>query len=443
MIIKTPQGRLLTCPALHISIATAVITIAFLASSSCAVPGESPAAPRPPLPTTSGDTPIATPPPLPTLIAIGTQVPAVTPFPPTLPTISHVVLKDLGNLAGLPIRGLVTYREESDEYVILQDTLAEEEVPLPDRSWIPTHSPLLVSPDLTRLAFVRLGQKAQALTLETIAANGSTEVVYTLPPESFFWCPIAWFGADVISLANPLEQDSVLLVSTEEGSSGPIAHGIPTKNTEGTIISTFCDFPNAALLYNPDRSRALILRLGSDKLETHEMWDPASAIRLWGRESCPTRGSFAQWSPDRTSFAIALTPNLDCDPYSPYREGILYLVDQAGNEEMIARSILGPVTWSPDGSQIAAKPTEGGPFSVAVVDVATRQVTLFEFGGDSSFFGFDLLEVLVWSPTGRYLALNEWTDEELEHHRIVVLDTVESVAYRVLDNAYAHAWLAP
>jgi Tol biopolymer transport system component len=137
---------------------------------------------------------------------------------------------------------------------------------------------------------------------------------------------------------------------------------------------------------------------------------------------------------------VVLPPDLSC-PEIGTSISNLYLVHRDGREQLLAEGYEGQATWSADGSKIVAFPAGTAKPSVSVIEPGSGSKVTYEFPEPS--YGPDSSQLAVWSPSGRYLAINEVTDEGAFEHRIVVLDLEQATGHVLMDDAYAHAWLAP
>ncbi len=340
--------------------------------------------------------------------------------------------------SGLPLQGLIFEREGSGTFFMARDSLLEGFYEFPEGTSLPSYSPLLVAPDNTRMAFMRYGD--ESASLETVTFEGQANLLYQWNTDYWFWSPSEWLGADLVSVGSGTFDGEVHLFSTEGGPPQIIPPAFPVDTPEGEIRGRHPDSLNSAPSFNLALDRALLERASPQEgpARTHELWDTTKRVRLWARQDCGDL-STAEWSPDGSRFAITLPPDLTCDPYGP-KQGNLYVIDRNGDEALIAEGVIGQVSWSPDGSRIAswkwATPT------LAISNASTRVTEFFEFQ-DSGLFSPD--QFAVWSPSGRYIALNRFRpdDELLQRHRVLVLDLEEARTFIVLEDAYAVAWLSP
>jgi WD40 repeat protein len=151
--------------------------------------------------------------------------------------------------------------------------------------------------------------------------------------------------------------------------------------------------PGMRLSWSPDGK---LLSLGGD-----EESDDLPAIRTWeadsGRESRvfrvePERKGMSiwwhAWSPDSSRLAVTMLTGQ-----------AVHVLDASTGNQLFALPGTGGVTWSPDGSGLAA-PSAAEPWKVIVWDPATGRER-FTLRGHDLGFG----EMMVaWSPDGRRLA---------------------------------------
>lgn len=380
-----------------------------------------------------------------------TRSPKPSPLPPTpVPTTSIPdIAVPLGILPRtLPVHGLVVERENTGALAVLQPQASGADYVLPAHIAMMrnlTYMPLLVSPDSTRLAYMRYTEKGVPVSLETVTASGDTQVLTNWPAELSsaipWWEPIEWYDHDLISVARSSDQGQVYVFSARDGAYQALPPPFPVENTNGKVGMAVGELQPGAPSYAPGADRVVVGRYAplANPAATYEMWNASTGRLLWERSACVYYGRPPQWSPDGTMAAIVLPPDLSCPGFGEQPDN-LYVVHRNGREVLLAEGFTGQATWSPDGTMIAGF-LAGRGGAVAVLHVGARSMTIYELPESTHYLS--PTQLIVWSPDGRYLALNQIIDEDGFEHRIIVLDLQQQDAYILMDDAYAHAWLAP
>lgn len=345
--------------------------------------------------------------------------------------------------------------ESGDHLLLMLPSL--EERPLPgDQPLLPAYSVLNTSPDRDTLAYLSWGDQDHS-ALMLVTPDGSL-----LPtpgwPLSLQWEELAgWLDLDrILWVQAGDEPGTARTFSISSGASEVIPPSFPFETEEGPLSTI--DFPQNLPhpSYDPTLTRVALTR--SNKAApgpptgSVELWDAEGASQVWSTDTWSWQGSKPTWSPNGKEFIVSLIPrHVGSDPFEERPCSELHLVTTDGRDTTLASCIWGLPSWSPDGRLVAAWWVAGDDPCFASTGSrysGTRLSLIHRDTGDISIFALCPADngmippnqYPIWSPDGRYIALNQWTDGGYSNS-VVVLDTAEANAQVLLPDAFVKSWI--
>jgi len=203
----------------------------------------------------------------------------------------------------------------------------------------------------------------------------------------------------------------------------------------------------ANILYDPSLLRVLypkdngVVSLTDAENETELA---STVFEDWGR--------LPSWSPDGQYLTI-VNHEGSADEF--------YLISRDGNEFQKITNFsnefdlvyIPEYSWSPDGKQIvfwlnteSTEPEPGTQAELAILDIATRQVTRLCIQG-ISVAAIDPWTMNhpepIWSPDGKYIMITQWDDPiSPKKYSVLVIDTQTGAIEKVAENTAPIGWMS-
>ncbi len=162
-------------------------------------------------------------------------------------------------------------------------------------------------------------------------------------------------------------------------------------------------------------------------------------------------GKLPSWSPDGQYLSIVNHEGNADEFYLISRDGNEFQKITNFSEELDFASISESV-WSPDSKQLAfwlntktGEQEASAQAELAVLDVATRQVTRFCIQGISAFAPRPWImghPEPIWSPDGKYIMITQWDDPASpKNYYVLVIDTLTGVVEKISKNTTPIGWM--
>lgn len=150
---------------------------------------------------------------------------------------------------------------------------------------------------------------------------------------------------------------------------------------EQRVLATCGDF--YMISWSPDGSKIGFLGCGGYTL-MNTNGDVLGVLKLYA----PEYPSEPLWSPDGRLLLYASTTRRKLDPYDPFRQAVVYVVDVATGEEILTLEEATDPAWSPDGSQIVFVSARSGMPQVWAVNLDGSNLRQLTSGDQPARFPF-------------------------------------------------------
>lgn len=347
---------------------------------------------------------------------------------------------------------LVVTTHNANAYLLALPHMQQESLPAEAQGsvYLASWTSQLISPDRHKLAYVEW--RSPGSRLHIVSSNGQPVSVGALP-EDQLWVAIGWLTDQRLALVEESRpQGTTVVLNLPTGQTEELAPSFPAVTSNGSIWPLEVENGIPYAVYNSAQTRTVVYRRRFSQQNpeqdrsNYELWDTASERMLW---EARTEGYYdyrTVWSPNGEHFAIIYHDyQAPTNPNAP--SASMYLVDTSGQQRLLADRVAGNLSWSPDGSRIAAWSVDPNhrdhPSPLVIVDLNGKELTVFRLSN-----GYTPIDQYpLWSPDGQWIAFNGYVGstmpEDGELTQVIVLNVAQQRAFVLADGMIVKGWMAP
>ncbi len=301
----------------------------------------------------------------------------------------------------------------------------------------------LVSPDRSMFAYVEYGTPDHQ-NPELKIVNSENEQL-----------PAPAWGAAWDKIYGWADNQTLLFTVKESFGYGLTAAVRPFESGTTTVLSPPQDlvltetlwyvwFGKPIILYGSGLNRAVYLARGEyPQPNQYTLWDRQTDQILW-QQTAGNDGFRPIWNSEGSRFVVAGGDVFSDGDGADWSTNKLFLVSEEGIEQPLVdlreafgteKIMSGSIDWSPDSSNLAFWVQKPDSTNIAWMDISTGSIVEYCIEGQP-------FQLPIWSPDGKWLAMNSPVGKEDWHPtRVILVNIATNHAYELIAEDYVVGWM--